>query len=149
MPLNIGETATVELHGKSRPCIILDISRDRKFATVAIGSTVEKEHEHVTVQKNSLEAQQMSLHHATYFYANKILVVDLITLTPVPRKTKCPRHVAAQLVNLAQRRNQNTDGRYTGNYLGHVGSYEASTRVKPNKPLTYSLGDLLKNKADR
>jgi hypothetical protein len=151
MPLSAGETATVEQHGKSRPCIVLEISRDGKFATIAIGSTIEKEHEHITIMNNSLEAKQMSLRHTTHFYINKIFVTDLANLTPVTRKTRCPRHVFAQLIDMARRKTNSTDGRYTGNYLGHFGSYETTQNTHQNqsKPLTSSLGDLLKNKFRR
>lgn len=150
MSSTIGETATITLHGKSRPCIVLDIMPNSGSAIVAVGSTVDKDYEHITITQNSLEARQMCLRQTTHFYITKIFVVDLKHLTQIPRKSHCPRHVFAQLRAMASRRSNAADTRYTGDYRGHIGSYE-STGPTPiyKKSLTTSLGDLLKKKLDR
>ena len=122
------------------------------MATVAVGSTVEKEHSHTTVVKNSLEARQMSLHHTTHFYRNKILVVALDSLTQISHGSHCPRHVLAQLTALARQplQTEHRDDRYSGSYQGHVGNYEPTNAARLHKaPVTTSLGDLLKNKIGR
>ena len=147
MPINIGETATITLHDKSRPCIILDITNSGT-AVVAVGSTADKDYERVTIMKNSLEARQMSLHYTTHFYISKIFVVDLRHLTPIPHGSHCPRHILAQLRTMANKRSSGADDRYTGDYRGHVGSYESTPPIYKKSPTT-SLGDLLKKKLGR
>lgn len=150
MSLSIGETVTVTLHDKSRPCIILE-TMNSGAAVVAVGSTVYKDYEHITIDRNSLEARQMSLRQTTHFYITKIFMVDAKSLTPIPYRSRCPKHVFAQLRAMANKRFRNADTRYAGNYQGHFGNYESSTGVTPDykKSLTTSLGDLLKKKLGR
>lgn len=148
MAFKVGETATITLHDKSRPCVILKINPKNQSAVVAVGSTVQKDIPHLTIIGNSAEARQMSLHQTTYFYQTKIFSVDLDKLFPIPRKSSCPSQIFAQLRHMAHQAVYENDDRYTGNYQGHFGSYESSSGAmrELKKPLKASIGDFLRLK---
>lgn len=132
-----GQTVLFRFHDKERPSIVLTIDRQNGYATIVIGSTVLKPDKlPVQVECNSRAGRQMSLHHDTYFYDDKVMMVPLDSLFPLPKPTSCPHEVFRHLRHLLA----------TQRFDPHLKTMH-ERKPRKSKILSVCLGDLIKHRS--
>lgn len=98
--IKIRSTVLVELGGKRRPALVLDISDDG-LLVVAVGYTGShfEEHAHICVEHFRRDGRTLGLSKTTYFYRRNTRTYDINDVSPT-RKRLCPPRLWERIYDL-------------------------------------------------
>jgi len=135
MDIESGKTALIDDFGKERPAIILRTNKNGEVRVILGTTQLRSDMHRVTIEARTPTAKRMRLKKTTHFYSSKIRDLPKARILDILPGSSCPPPVMSDLKGLAHGVENNRRRK--------------RSRRKPasSKPLTTTLGDLLKKRA--